>query len=63
MERFARLKTAHEQLRDIERELDFLDHQKQAVKREYDRKLADIEAQRERVLKRLRSISKEGVRL
>lgn len=62
MERFVRLKTADERRRDIERELDFLDHQKQAAKREYDRKLADIEAQRERVLKRLRSISKEGVR-
>jgi hypothetical protein len=62
VERFVRLKTADERRRDIERELDFLDHQKQAAKREYDRRLADIEAQRERVLKRLRSISKEGVR-
>lgn len=63
MGRFDRLKTAHEQLRAIERELDFLDHRQQTAKREYDRKLADIEAQRERVLKHLRSISKEGVRL
>ena len=63
MGRFDRLKTAHEQLRAIERELDFLDQRQQTAKREYDRKLADIEAQRERVLKHLRSISKEGVRL
>lgn len=62
MDKHIRVKTPEERRRDIERELDFLDHQKQVAKREYDRRLADIEAQRARVLKRLRSISKEGVR-
>ena len=62
MDKHIRVKTPEERRCDIERELDFLDHQKQVAKREYDRRLADIEAQRARVLKRLRSISKEGVR-
>ena len=62
MDKHVRVKTPEERRCDIERELDFLDHQKQAAKREYDRRLADIEAQRARVLMRLRSISKEGVR-
>lgn len=56
MDGHIRLKTAAEQRRDVEKELDFLDHQAQAALIEYQRRLAEIERQRKRVLKRLRAI-------
>lgn len=59
MDGHIRLKTPHEQRRDIERELDFLDHQAQSALIEYQRRLAEIERQRKRLLKRFRKISKE----
>ena len=57
MDEYVRLKTPNERRKDIERELDFLEHQKQAAKREYERKIAEIEAQRARQMKRLRRLA------
>lgn len=57
MEKYVRLKTPNERSKDIERELDFLEHQKQAAKREYERKIAEIEAQRARQMKLLRRLA------
>ena len=56
-----RLKTLAEQRRDIERELDFLDHQAQSALIQYQRRLAEIDRQRKRVLKRLRAIMQKEV--
>lgn len=61
MDGHIRLKTLAEQRRDVERELDFLDHQAQSALIEYQRRLAEIERQRKRVLKQLRAIMQKEV--
>ena len=62
MDGHSRLKTLAEQRRDVERELDYLDQQAQAALIEYQRRLAEIDRQRKRELKRLRAImQKEGL--
>lgn len=61
MDELLRLKTPAEQRRDAERELDFLDRQAQVALGDYHRRLAEIDRQRKRVLKRLLAIRQKEV--
>ena len=61
MDGHIRLKTLAEQRRDVERELDFLDHQAQSALIQSQRRLAEIDRQRKRVLKQLRAIMQKEV--